>query len=101
MHDEPFAGAIDRDLVEQAGCDQRLQRGIARSVVESSVGRGVKIGANGLGIDAAVALDDDGVRATSVVSARTSRVDSNPSAVAATQPATHRPRQSFALASCV
>ena len=43
MHDQPFAGAIDRNLVEQAGCDQRLQCRVARGVVEPSIGRGVKI----------------------------------------------------------
>ena len=57
MHDQPLAGALDRDLVEQAGRDQRLQRRIARGVVESAVGRRVEIGAHGLGIDAAIAFD--------------------------------------------
>ena len=38
MHDQPFAGALDRHLVEQAGCQQRLQRRIARGVVEPPVG---------------------------------------------------------------
>ena len=56
MHDQPFAGAIDRDLVEQIGRQQRLERGIARGVVEASVGRGMEIGAHRLGVDAAIAF---------------------------------------------
>ena len=61
MHDQPFAGALDRDIVEQAGCHQRLQRRIARGFIEAAVGRGVKIGTHRLGVDPAVALDLDGL----------------------------------------
>ncbi len=73
MHDQPFAGAIDRNLVEQAGCDQRLQRRIARGVVKPPVGRGVKIRTHRLGIDAAIALDHDGSRDDGAVSAASRR----------------------------
>ena len=59
VHDKPLAGAVDRNLVEQARCDQRFQRRIARGFVELPVGAGVKIGAHGFGIDAAIAFDDD------------------------------------------
>ena len=62
MHDQPFAGALDRDLVEQAGRQQRLERRVARGFVEAPVGRGMEIGAHGLGVDAAIALDLDGSR---------------------------------------
>ena len=59
MHDKPLAGAFDGDLVEQARCDQRFQRRVARGVVETPVGRRMKVGAHGLGVDAAIAFDND------------------------------------------
>jgi len=59
MHHEPLAGAFDGNLVEQACCNQRFQRRVTRGFVEMPVGRGVKVGAYGLGIDAAVAFDND------------------------------------------
>ena len=92
MHDEPLAGAFDGNLVEQAGRDQRFQRRVARGVVEMSVGRGVKIGADGLGVDAAVALDDDGSSRRRCVSATTGVAKINRDAVAASKPACSRQR---------
>ena len=59
MHHKPLAGAFDGNLVEQARRDQRFQRRVTRGVVEMPVGRRVKVGAHGLGIDAAVPFDDD------------------------------------------
>jgi len=56
MHDKPLAGALDRDLVEQTGCQQRFQRRIARGVVEPAVWRRMEIRAHRVGIDAAIAL---------------------------------------------
>ena len=49
-------------VVEQVGRDQRLQRRVARGLIISSVGRGMEIGADGLGIDAPVAFDVDASR---------------------------------------
>ena len=65
MHDEPLAAALDRHVVEQAGCEQRFQRRIARGLVKPSVGSGMEIGAHGLGIDAAIAFDRNRSRAAS------------------------------------
>ena len=98
MHDQPFAGAIDRHLVEQAGRDQRLQRRVARGVVEPSVGRGVKIRAHGLGVDAAIAFDDDASRAA--VRSRPTGAEISPSAWQASIRRDSR-RQSLALRACV
>ena len=61
MHDQSFANAVDRDLVEQIGRQQRLERGVARGFVEAAVGRGMEIGAHRLGIDASIAFDGDNV----------------------------------------
>jgi hypothetical protein len=59
MDEEPFALALDRDGVEQMRADQRLQRRIARRLIEAPVGLGVKIGTDGGDIDALVAFDVD------------------------------------------
>jgi hypothetical protein len=52
----------DFDMVEQAGCDQGLERRIERCGVEASVGRRMEIGAHRVGIDAVIALYSDGLR---------------------------------------
>ena len=62
MHHKPIAGAFDGNLVEQARCNQRFQRRVTCGVVEVPIGRRVKVGAHGLGIDAAVPFDDDRFR---------------------------------------
>src|SRR6185295_3816062 len=59
MHHKPLAGAFDGNLFEQARCNQCFQRGVTCGFVEVPVGCWVKVGAHGLGIDAAVPLDDD------------------------------------------
>jgi len=60
MHDQPLAGALDRDLVEQAGCQQCLQRRIACGGVEPPVRRRMEIRAYRVGVDAAIALHGNG-----------------------------------------
>ncbi len=60
MHDEPLAGALDRDLVEQTGCQQCFQRRIARGVVEPPVWRRTEIRAHRVGVDPAIALHGNG-----------------------------------------
>ncbi len=50
MDDQSIAGAFDPDIVEQPGGVERLQRRIARGVIEPSVRRGVKVGAHGIGV---------------------------------------------------
>ena len=89
MHDQPLAGAVDRDLVEQAGRDQRFQRRIARGFIELSVGCGMKIRADGFGIDAAIAFDDDGVART-MVQSRPQRSRRTSSASGCGQQSAHR-----------
>jgi hypothetical protein len=59
MHHKPLADTLDGNLFEQARRNQRFQRRVARGVVEMPVGRCMKMRADGLGIDAAVAFDDD------------------------------------------
>ena len=84
MHDQPLAGALDRDIVEQAGCQHRFQRRIARGFVEASVGRGVEIRTHRLGVDAAIALDLDGLGSPTACRSETSAsaaISSAPAAI--------------------
>jgi hypothetical protein len=60
VHDQFFAGALDRHVFEQMRSDQRFQRRIPRGLVEMTVGRGMEIRAHGRDIDALVAFDFDG-----------------------------------------
>ncbi len=54
------AGLRDADILKQAGGIKRLQGGIDLGGVEMLAGRYLEVGAHRIGIDAAVALDDDG-----------------------------------------
>ena len=58
-HDQPAAGLVDPDVLEQAGLDQRLQAVVDAALVEAAAGARLEIGANGLDFDAPVALDRD------------------------------------------
>ena len=60
-HNQPLAGAVDRNIVEQTGCQQRLERCIAGGVVEPPVRSRMEIRTHRLGVDAAIALHGDSV----------------------------------------
>src|SRR6266700_3415946 len=60
MHQQAPVLAVKGDVLEQARCNQRLQRNIEGRGIEPPVGRGMKIRANGIGIDTSVAFHDDG-----------------------------------------
>ncbi len=59
MHYKPFAGATDRNVVEQTCRQQRLECCIAGGVVVSPVGGRMKIRAHRVGVDTAIALHGD------------------------------------------
>ena len=61
-HDQLAARLGDADVLEQAGGVERLQRGVDLGGIEALAGRHLEIGADGVGFDAAVALDHDRAR---------------------------------------
>ena len=91
VHDQPLAGAFDGNLVEQAGCNQRFQRRVARGVVELPIRRRVKVGAHGLSIDAAIALDGDRCRCARLARFRRRQV-ARKSSRERREPASRQPR---------
>ena len=57
--DQPAAGLVDPHVLEQAGGVQRLERLVDLVAVEPLAGIEPEIGADGIGLDAAIAFDDD------------------------------------------
>jgi len=51
------ARLTDSNVLEQAGLDQRFQAVIDTGLIETPAGTRLEIGANGLDLDAAIALD--------------------------------------------
>ena len=60
--DDTAAGLVDLHVLEQAGRDQRLEAVVDRGLIETPAGTGPEIGADRLGLDAAIALDHDRLR---------------------------------------
>ena len=58
-HDGRAADEIDADVLEETGREQRLDRAIGLAAVELVANLELKIRANGLRLDAAIALDVD------------------------------------------
>ena len=58
-HQQTAAGLADPHVLEQAGLDQRLQAVIDLRLIQASAGTRLEIGADGLDLDAPVALDLD------------------------------------------
>ncbi len=58
-HNELAAGLVDLDVFEQAGGVERFERRVDRGGIETPVGARLEIGAHRIGLDTAVALDDD------------------------------------------
>ena len=58
-HHDAAAGLVDLHVLEQAGLDQRLQAVIDCGLVQPAAGARLEIGADGLDLDAPVALDLD------------------------------------------
>ena len=62
-HNQPAAGRRDTHVLKQAGSVQRLQRLVGTGSVQPPARAGAEIGADGIGLNTAVALDHDGARA--------------------------------------
>ena len=60
--DQPGAGLVDADVLEQAGGIKRLERLVDLVAVEALARVEPEVGADGLGLDPAVAFDDDRAR---------------------------------------
>src|SRR5262249_9789035 len=76
-HDDPPAGHLDSDILKQTGGDEGLIGFVDLERPNAAVGARLEVGANGIGFDAPIAFDHDGIDGLRIGSARRHHADAN------------------------